>query len=312
MGTAVSRLLIVLAFAGIASNGVAAAAPVPPLPPLCTGHVAVRFTDTTTAGSLHGMTVVLTSTGNACTLTGFPDLVQPSAQGAPLPVGHLTLPQAVVLAGGTPAAFGVTYVTSQAPADEPCSLGLTVNGVAGSTEGTLPFAACASVTRIDVTAYARGTQRPFEASMVASNMQDPPCAVPDLGLREIRTAPPGTVAPDAIYAFQNRGRAPCTIAGAVGIRLIGPDGSVFPLRFAVRNAMAMVITLAPEHEASFTVAYGPHAPARCPASTSIDVLVPAQATPLRAPATVMACAGSEVRVSNLRSGIPLANGIANH
>jgi hypothetical protein len=311
MGAAVSRLVVALAFAGVAARGIATAAPVPPLPPLCTGHVAVRFTDAATTGNEHGITVVLTSTGNACTLAGFPDLVQPSAQAAPLPVGHVTLGQPVVLAAGSPAAFRIRYFTSQTPAAEPCSLSVTANGVAGSTEGTLPFADCASVTQIDVTGYARGTQGPFEAGLVASNVQDAPCEVSDLTLREIRTAPPGALAADAIYAMQNRGRAPCTIVGAVGIRLTGADGKAIPLRFAVRNTMAMVITLVPEHEASFTVAYAPPVPAKCAVSTNIDVFVPTQTTPVRAPATLMACTGAQARVSNVRNGVPLPNGIAN-
>jgi hypothetical protein len=309
MGAATSRLLVALVLAGSAAHG-AAAAPVPPLPPPCTGHVAARFTDAATTGNVHAMTVVLTATGNACTLAGFADLVLPSAQAAPLPVGHVTLAQPVVLAAGSPAAFRIRYVTSQAPAAEPCSLSVTVNGVPDSTEGTLPFAACASVTRIDVTGYARGTQGPFEAGLVASNAQEPPCQVPDLALREIRTAPPGALAADAIYALQNRGRAPCTVVGALGIRLFGADGNAFALRFGVRNAMAMVITLAPEHEASFTVGYAPPAPAQCPVSTRIEVIVATQAAPLRAPATLMGCTGPRVRVSNLRDGVPLANGIA--
>lgn len=311
MVAAMSRLVAALAFAGAAARGMAIAAPVPPLPPLCTGHVAVHPTDAATAGNVHTMTIMLTSAGNACTLAGFPDLVQPSAQGTPLPVGHVTLSQPVVLAAGSPAAFRIRYFTSQAPAAEACSLRVVVNGVAGSTDGTLPFAACASVTQIDVTAYARGTQGPFEAGLVASNDRGPACAVSDLAVREIRTAPPGALASEAIYALENRGRAACTIAGPVGIRLIGPDGNAFALRFAARNTMAITITLVTEHEASFTVAYAPPVPAACPVSTGIEVYVPTQTTPVRAPATLMACAAPQVRVTSLRNGVPLANGIAN-
>jgi hypothetical protein len=41
------------------------------------------------------------------------------------------------------------------------------------------------------------------------------------------------------------------------------------------------------------------------------VFLPTQTTPLNAPATLMACVGPHVRVSNLRYGVPLANGIVN-
>jgi len=312
MGAAASRLLATLYLAASAPSAAAAApsaAPLPPpLPPPCAGHVAVTFTNAATTGDTHGMTVVLTSTANACTLRGFPELVLPSAQAAPLPVGHVTRANPVVLAAGSPAVFAIRYVTSRVPAPEPCSLTVNVNSVPGSTQGTLPFAACASVTQIDVTSYARQGQGPFEAQLVASNDIGPPCAAHDLELREVRTAPPGELARDAIYAVQNRAAA-CTLTGVAGIRLIGPDGNVFPLHFAVRNTMAMVLTLASEHEASFTVSYVPPAPARCPMSTRIEVFVPTQTVPLDAPASVMACAWPAIRVGNLRSGVPLPHGI---
>ena len=311
MRIAASRLLVVTCAAAFAASGLtAAAAPAPPLPAPCAARVAVRFTDAATDGNVHRMTIVLSSTGNtACTLRGFPALVLPSAQAAPLPAGHLTTAREVVLAPGSTASFGMRYTTSQAPATAACSLGVTVNGFAAAAEGTIPLAACASITQIDVTSFANGAQPPPVASVPAPAAGAAPCAVQDLTLREIRTVPAGELAPDAIYALQNRGTAPCRIAGAIGIRLLDASGNAFPLRFAVRTTMAMLLTLPPGYEASFTVAYAPHAALSCPASASIAVYVPAQTEPIVAPATIMACTGPEMRVGNLRIGIPLPAGL---
>jgi len=306
MRPAASRLLVSVCAAALGASGVAAAAPAaPPLPAPCGARVAVRFTDAATDGNVHRATVVLSSTGSAaCTLGGFPALVLPSAHGAPLPAGHLTLPRDVVLAPGSTAAFGLRYTTSQTPAPAPCSLGVVVNGFSAGADGTIPLAACASITQIDVTAYARGTTPPAVATAPASPTGTAPCT--DLALREVRTAPNGEPATDAIYALQNRLTVPCRMAGNVNIRLLDTNGGAFPLRFGVRTMMAILLTLPPGYEASFAVAYAPHAPQRCPASTSIAVFVPGQTEPLTAPSTLMACSGPDVRVGNLRFGIPLA------
>jgi hypothetical protein len=308
MRPAVSRLLVAACAAVLAASGVAAAAPaVPPLPAPCGAHVAARFTDAATDGNVHRATVVLSSTGSvACTLRGFPALVLPWAQDAPLPVGHLTLPRDVVLAPGSTAAFGLRYTTSQAPAPAPCSLGVVVNGFSAAADGTIPLAACASIAQIDVTAYAHGTTPPVVASAPTSPADTTPCA--DLALREVRTVPSGEPAPDAIYALQNRATAPCRIVGNVTIRLLDANGGAFPLRFGIRTMIAILLTLPPGYEASFTVAYAPHAPQRCPASTSIAVFVPGQIDPITAQSTLMACTGPDVRIGNLRAGIPLPPG----
>lgn len=311
MTPAVSRLLVAACAAALAATGIAGAAPaVPPLPPPCGAHVAVRFTEAATDANVHRTTVVLSSTGGvACTLRGFPAVVLPSAPGAPLPVGHLTVPRDVVLAPGSTAAFGLRYTTSQATAPAPCSLGVVVNGFSAAADGTIPLAACAGITEIDVTAYANGAKPPAIASAPAPPADIAPCAAHDLAVREVRAAASGEPAPDAIYALQNRGAVPCRIAGNLGIRLLDANGGAFALRFGMRTMIAIVLTLPPGYEASFTVAYAPHAPQRCPASTSIAVFVPGQPEPLTSPSTLMACTGAEIRVGNLRAGVPLAPGM---
>ena len=310
MRPAVSRLLVAACAAVLAASGAAAAAPaVPPLPAPCGARVAARFTDASTDGNVHRTTVVLSSTGSvACMLSGFPALVAPSAPGAPLAVGHLTPPREVVLAPGSTAAFGLRYITSQAPVNVPCSLGVVVNGFSAAADGTIPLPACASITQIDVTAYARGTQPPPVASASAPPGDVAPCTVRDLALREVRALPGGQPAPDAIYALQNRATAPCRIAGTINIRLLDANGGAFALRFGIRTMIAILLTLPPGYEASFTVAYAPHPPQRCPASTSIAVFVPGQSEPLTAQSTLMACTGPDVRIGNLRAGIPLPPG----
>jgi hypothetical protein len=307
MRPAVLRLLVaaIAAATAVGSAGVAARA-APPLPAPCAARVAVRFADTRTDGDVHRATIVLTSTGNtACTLHGFPGLVLPSAQGAPLPVGRLTPPRDVVLAPGSSASFGLRFTTSQAPAIAPCSLGVVVNGFSAAADGTIPLAACAGITQIDVTSYASGAQPPPVATAPAPSAETAPCVARDLALREVRTGDAGELAPYAIYALQNRGAAPCRIVGTVGIRLLDAGGNAFPLRFGVHILMAMLLTLPPGYEASFSVAYAPHAPQRCPASTSIAVFVAAQTEAVTAPSTLVACNGPEVRVGNLRLGVAL-------
>ncbi len=195
-----------------------------------------------------------------------------------------------MLTPSSPAAFELRYVTSQAPATAACSLSVAVNGSTAATDGTIPLAACASITD------------PPPAAVAA-------CAAQDLALREVRTAPAGELASNAVYALQNRGVAPCRIVGPAGIRLFDANGTAFALRFAVRNVMAMLLTLPPGYEASFVVSYVPHAPQLCPVSASITVYLPAQTASLTAPATLAACTGSELRVGNLRLGIPLPAGL---
>ena len=117
----VSHAVLAACAAVLAAGGSAAAAPgPPPLPPRCAGQLAARFTDTATDGAVHRMTIVLSTTARtACTLAGFPELVLPSAQSAPLPAGHLTLTNVVVLAPGSTASFALRYMTSQEPATAP-------------------------------------------------------------------------------------------------------------------------------------------------------------------------------------------------
>ena len=100
---------------------------------------------------------------------------------------------------------------------------MAVNGFYAAADGTIPLAACASITQIDVTSYASGAQPPPVAAAPAPPAETAPCAAHDLALREVRTGDAGELAPDAVYALQNRGAAPCRIAGAVGIRLLDAE-----------------------------------------------------------------------------------------
>jgi uncharacterized protein DUF4232 len=131
-----------------------------------------------------------------------------------------------------------------------------------------------------------------------------PCVASDLSLREVSA--PAAPDPSALYALENTGSAACRISGGVGIRLFDPDGKPIPLRFAPRTAMALLLTLAPGQEASFTVTTGPHASGRCAPSARIEVFVAPQPVPVAAKTAFVVCAGGLTRVSNLQLGVPSA------
>jgi hypothetical protein len=88
----------------------------------------------------------------------------------------------------------------------------------------------------------------------------------------------------------------------VGIQLFDASGNAIPLRFAPRTMMAMLLTLAPDAVASFTVTFGPHEPGRCSVASRIEVTIPGQTASLTAPTTIAACSDVVVTVSNLRLG----------
>jgi len=131
------------------------------------------------------------------------------------------------------------------------------------------------------------------------------CAASDLALREVigktDAAPPAMWT----YAVKNRSDSACRLVSNAGIRLLDAHGKELPLRFTPRTTMAMVLTLAPGNEASFTVRYAPHAgdtAGECTKSARIEVLFP-QLAPLSARSTMPACSGLRVQVSNLRLGV---------
>ena len=129
----------------------------------------------------------------------------------------------------------------------------------------------------------------------------PQCATSDLALRQVKSAAT-TPSPDAeaLFALQNAGAASCTVSGGIGIRLFDAQGKPIELRFAVRNTMAMLITLAPGEEATFSVGFAPHPPMDSVTTARIDVYLTPQSAPVSAPAAIAAYGGPAVRVSNLR------------
>jgi hypothetical protein len=137
-----------------------------------------------------------------------------------------------------------------------------------------------------------------------------PCAASDLALREVVGKAGGTPPAMWTYAVKNRGAAACRLIGSAGIRLIDARGKEIPLHFGVRTMMAMLLTLRPGAEASFTVSYMPQArdaSPSCEKGARIEVFFPAQTTPLIAKSTMTGCSGLLVRVSNLRLGVASAD-----
>jgi hypothetical protein len=135
----------------------------------------------------------------------------------------------------------------------------------------------------------------------AASAAAPACATSALALREVTLGrPPG----EALFVLENRGDAACRISGSVGIRLFDAAGAPIPLQFAPRMAMALLLTLEPGAEASFTVAFAAQSPQRCVNAARIEVSLAAQTVPLSETTSMIACTGAPVRVSNLRLGVP--------
>jgi hypothetical protein len=136
-----------------------------------------------------------------------------------------------------------------------------------------------------------------------------PRAASDLTLREAGVAPAGAEpagagsAPGRIYALKNSGSDACRVSGGVGIRLYDASGAAFPLRFAPRTLMAMLLTLQPGAEASFTVSFASPPKAPCASSARIEAFLAADATPIAAETSLPVCDGL-VTISNLRPGAP--------
>jgi hypothetical protein len=131
-----------------------------------------------------------------------------------------------------------------------------------------------------------------------------PCASSDLVLRQAGAAASGP--PDTVFALKNAGSAACRISGGVGIRLFDAHGDPIALRVAPRNAMPMLLTLAPGEEASFAVAFVPQKTAQCTTSARLEAYLAPQTTPVAANVAVPVCTGTTVHVSNLRAGVPVS------
>ena len=145
-----------------------------------------------------------------------------------------------------------------------------------------------------------GLAAPAVAASEAAAAVVPQCATSDLALRQVKSAATPSPGTEAVFALQNVGAASCTVSGGVGIRLFDAQGRPIELRFAVRNAMPILIALAPGDEASFSVAFAPHPPMESATAARIDVYVTPQSAPASAPATIVAYSGAAVRISNLR------------
>jgi hypothetical protein len=129
----------------------------------------------------------------------------------------------------------------------------------------------------------------------------PPCESSALALRQVTVGRPTG---DALFVLENRGDAACRIIGSVGIRLFDGSGTLIPLRFAPRTRMAMLLTLEPGAEASFTVTFAAQPPESCVTAARVEVFLTGQATPLSTTTSFVACTAGPVRVSNLRLGVP--------
>ena len=131
----------------------------------------------------------------------------------------------------------------------------------------------------------------------------PSCFAANLSLREAPS--PDGVAPSTatVFVVRNLGTMACRITGGLGIRLFDADGNAIPLRFAPRTMMALLLTLAPGAEASFTIGFGPHDAARCTIAARVEVAIPGQLPALGAPVTMTACSDAVATVSNLRLGL---------
>jgi hypothetical protein len=87
--------------------------------------------------------------------------------------------------------------------------------------------------------------------------------------------------------------------------LFDAQGKLIDVRFAVRNTMAMLVTLAPGDEASFSIAFSPHPPMESVTTARIEVDLAPQLVPVSAPTTIAAYSGPLVRISNLRRTPPV-------
>lgn len=176
-----------------------------------------------------------------------------------------------------------------------------------------PRVLAVAVAALAVLAAAASPATAFADASAATGAAAPagaqPCAPADLLLRQAApaaaaTPSPDAPVPDAIYVLKNRGAVACTISGGVGVRLFDPNGDAIALRVAPRNAMPLLLTLAPGDEASFTVSFAPHGTARCATSARIEVYLAPQLAPLAAATSLQACSGATMTVSNLRFGLP--------
>jgi Protein of unknown function (DUF4232) len=154
-----------------------------------------------------------------------------------------------------------------------------------------------------------GSPPPVTAPAPATVPPNPPpldlrsCAPSDLALREVGKTHDAHPA-GWIYAVKNHTGSACRIVGSPGLRLFDASGKELPLKFAPRTMMAMLLTLAPGAEASFTVSYGPqhgtNTATDCKRAARIEAFFPDERSPLSAKSTLPACAGLLVNVSNLR------------
>ena len=135
----------------------------------------------------------------------------------------------------------------------------------------------------------------------AASAVAPPCESSALALRQVTV---GRSPADALFVVENGSDKACRIIGSVGIRLFDDSGAPLPLRVAPRTLMAMLLTLEPNAEASFTVTFAAQPPERCVTAARIEVFLAAQTTPLSTTTSLLACTGAPVRVSNLRLGVP--------
>jgi hypothetical protein len=137
---------------------------------------------------------------------------------------------------------------------------------------------------------------------VAEPRDAQPCVASALSLREVGVTDDGSSF-SAVYALKNDGSAACRIVGGVSIRLYDTRGQDIPVHFAPRTTMAMLLTLEPGAEASFTVSLPSTVSKYCRQSARIEASV-AQLPALSAKSSLMACIGPLVHVSNLRLGLP--------
>ena len=145
-----------------------------------------------------------------------------------------------------------------------------------------------------------GAAVPAAAASKAAPAVAPPCATADLALRQAKSPEPPSPDAEAVYALQNRGTAACSVSGAVAIRLFDAQGKLIDVRSAVRNTMAMLVTLAPGDEATFGVSFAPHPAMESVTTARIEVSIAAQLVPVSAPTTIAAYSGPALRISNLR------------
>jgi uncharacterized protein DUF4232 len=129
----------------------------------------------------------------------------------------------------------------------------------------------------------------------------PPCESSALALRQVTV---GRSPGEALFVVENSGDKACRIIGSVGIRLFDESGTPIPLKFAPRTLMAMLLTLEPSAEASFTVTFAAQPPERCATAARVEVFLTGQTAPLSTTTSLLACTAGPVRVSNLRLGVP--------